>query len=243
MRITRLLITVTVFCLLLLQNLGAQTQISGQVSDIKTKVPLSNVQVHNVHTGRTVIADSAGRFSLEVGKGELLEFQSPGYQVQRLRIPEGATPPYYKIFLEETPGLAPEYIAGGRRGIDWKADSLHYYETYKQALNFPQFSTLDAIKHPFSAMSKHNRQIWAFQKEYSWFEKEKYVDYTFNERVVANLTGMSEDSAKAYVSMYRPSYDQLRSMSEYDFYKFIRVTVDQFRAGYNPRRPMRRGSQ
>jgi hypothetical protein len=238
----RPVLTVTIFFLLLFTAAQAQQQINGVVSDIESRTPLADVHIKNVHTDNLVITDSAGQFSMEVDKGQLVEFHRTGYRTERMRIPEGIVPPFFKIFLEKDPIRLPEYIVN-QRGYDWKRDSLHYYETYKHALNFPQFSTLDAIRHPFSALSKRNRQIWAFQREYNWFEQEKYVDYTFNERIVHNLTGMPRDSAQAYLKIFRPTYEQLRSMTEYDFYNYIRYTVQQYREGYNPRRPVIRGSQ
>ncbi len=231
-----------IILLLLLFTAAQAQQINGIVSDIETRLPLTDVHIKNVHSGNLVITDSAGQFSMEVSKGQLVEFHMTGYRTERMRIPEGIIPPFFKIFLEKSPILLPEYIVN-QRGYDWKKDSLHYYETYKHVLNFPQFSTLDAIKHPFSALSKRNRQIWAFQREYNWFEQEKYVDYTFNERIVHNLTGLTGDSAQAYLKTFRPTYEQLRTMTEYNFFTYIRYTVQQYRAGYNPRRPVIRGAQ
>lgn len=220
----------------------AAQQINGVVSDIQTRQPLGEVFIENIHTGHTIMTDSAGVFSAGVAKGQLIEFRKAGYKTERMRIPEGILPPFFKIFLEKTAIQLPEYVVQ-ERGFDWKKDSLHYYETYKHVLNVPQFSTLDAIQHPFSALSKRNRQIWAFQREYNWFEQEKYVDYTFNARIVGNLTGLKGDSVRTYLRMFRPTYEQLRQMREYDFFTYIRRSVQQFRSGYNPRQPPVRGGE
>ncbi len=238
----RPVIPVMFLFLLLFTAARGQQQINGIVSDIETRIPLADVYMENVHTGRQIMTDSAGQFVMEVAKGQLIEFRMAGYRTERMRIPEGIIPPFFKIFLEKSTVQLPEYIVH-QRGYDWKKDSLHYYETYKHVLNFPQFSTLDAIKHPFSALSKRNRQIWAFQREYNWFEQEKYVDYTFNERIVTNITGLTGDSVQTYLKMFRPTYEQLRSMTEYNFFTYIRYTVKQYREGYNPRRPVIRGTQ
>ena len=112
---------------------------------------------------------------------------------------------------------------------DYKSDSLRYYQLYKEALEFPQLSGLDVIRHPFSAMSKRNRQIWAFQAHYIWYQQQKYIDFAFNEKVVASVTGLRGDSAQTYIQMFRPTYEQLRSMNEYAFYNYIKRTVTAYR--------------
>jgi len=215
-------------------------EIRGVVSDMTNRLPLADVFIENIHTGETMMTDSTGQFAVRVAKGQLVEFRKTGYKTERARIPEGALPPFFKVFLEQSPVELPEYVVQ-QPGLDWKKDSLRYYETYKHVLSIPQFSTLDAIQHPFSALSKRNRQIWAFQREYSWFEQEKYVDYVFNERIVGNLTGLKGDSVQAYLRMFRPTYEQLRQLREYDFFTYIRNSVMQYRSGHNPRRPPVRG--
>jgi hypothetical protein len=153
----------------------------------------------------------------------------------RIRIPQGSVPPYFKIAMKAGPIELPQYdLAGQVR--DYKKDSLRYYELYKNALEFPELTGLDIIQHPFSALSKRNRQIWAFQKEYAYFEQQKYIDYTFNEKLIAKLTGLKGDSVDRYLRLYRPTYEQLRSLNEYALYSYIKTSVDIFRHGrkYTP---------
>lgn len=216
--------------------------VQGTVTDMATGKPISGVNIQNVFTNSTISSDSAGHFAFTVEKNQLIIFFKSGYKVQKLRIPAGTIPPYFKIFLEQSSVELPEYLVQDHVK-DWHKDSLKYRELYKHELDFPTMSFADVINHPFSALSKKNQEIWAFQKEYTAFEQEKYVDYTFNERLVTSITGLSGDSAKAYVRMYRPSYDQLRNMSKYDFYYFIKRTVSSYRQGYNPRRQPTRNTQ
>ena len=81
-------------------------------------------------------------------------------------------------------------------------------------------------------MGEKKRQIWAFQKEYNYWEQQKYVDYTFNERLVTNLTDLKGDSLQIYLKKFRPSYEQLRNMNEYTFYFYIKETAELYRTGY-----------
>ncbi len=52
------------------------------------------------------------------------------------------------------------------------------------------------------------------------------------------LTGLKGDSARTYLRIYRPTYEQLRGMSEYTFYSNVKQTVEIYRG-----RRLRNGSQ
>jgi hypothetical protein len=215
---------------------SAADQIKGVVIETATGKPMAGVYVENVDAHTLITTDSTGGFAVTVARGQLIEFKKTGFKTQRWKVPaQGIIPPYFKVYLQ-VEVLQPAYVFEGPPK-SWKEDSQRYASFYERELKFPKMSTLDMINHPFSAMSKQSQQIWAFQKEYAWFQQEKYIDYTFNKTIVANLTGLSGDSAAAYVRMYRPSYEQLRDMKEYEFYSFITRTVQMYRRGINPRRP------
>lgn len=206
---------------------AAQT-IQGQITDRAGNVPVDDVAVVNLHTEGGILSDAAGKFTLAATQGQLIEFRKTGYNVIRIRLPHGTLPAYFKVVMEKAPvELAAVEVNGIPR--DYKSDSLRYYQLYKEALEFPQLSGLDVIRHPFSAMSKRNRQIWAFQAHYIWYQQQKYIDFAFNEKVVASVTGLRGDSAQTYIQMFRPTYEQLRSMNEYAFYNYIKRTVTAYR--------------
>ena len=203
-------------------------QIEGEIIDIKTKKHIANVSVTNIHTSVATLSDKDGMFSIEATKGDLIEFRINGYKLLRLRVPTGIIPPFFNIALQEDPSVHPEYQLAGTVH-DFKRDSIRNYELYKTALNFPRLEGLDVIRHPFSALSKQNQRIWAFQKEYTWYEQQRYIDYRFNERLVSDLTGLHGDSVKVYMRLYRPGYEELRSMSDYTFYSHVKRTVGVYR--------------
>lgn len=201
--------------------------IHGDVSDRFSKETIGDVAIVNIYTNENTTTDSKGQFMMEVANGQLLELRKPGYKVLRVRIPEGNIPPYFKLMMVQ--GLIDIPDNSPFQFRNYKKDSIRYHDLYKTYLEFPQLTGLDIIRHPFSAMSKRNRQIWAFQKEYNLFEQEKFIDYTFNEKLVAGLTGLKDDSAKTYMRIYRPTYEQLRSMSEYSFYAYVKNSVEAYR--------------
>lgn len=201
----------------------------GKVYDLENNKPLDGVEVLNVHSGKVFYTDSTGLFEMDVEKGQLVEFTLIGYDVSRVRIAGNQVAQYYNIAMK--PGaitLEEVQIYDLGRG-KWGSDSAKSAETYKQILEHYKLEGLDVIQHPFDAMSKTNRQIWAFQRHYDFFEKEKYIDYVFNEKIIKDLTGLGADSMTNFMRAYRPQYDMIRNSSTYEFYEYIQRSVANFR--------------
>jgi hypothetical protein len=209
--------------------------IHGDVMDMETRQPLKDVTIVNVYTTLNITTDTSGGFIIAANSGQLLEFRKQGYKTVHVRIPAGYIPPYFRIImkqgLSEIKGMD---IAKGDR-YDPRDDSIKYHDVYQRELEFPRLSAIDAIAHPFSAMSGKNKEVWQFQDDYSDFQKQKYVDKTFNEELVTKFTGLKGDSLRYYMRRYRPSYEQLKAMSDYSFYNYIKATVTQYRSIQTPR--------
>lgn len=193
----------------------------GRVYDYKTNEPMANVNVVNTFTDAGMTTDSTGLFTMEVERGHLIEFRRIGYKVSRVRI-EQTQLPYYNIAMREG---AIDLMEVEITGNNYKLDSIEKRETYKWAIEHYKLSGLDVIQHPFDALSKRNRQIWAFQKHYEYFEKEKFINYVFNERLIRQLTNMDSTRTAEYMYYYRPTYDQLKAWTEYEFYDYIKKTA------------------
>lgn len=201
---------------------------NGKVVAYVSDAALAEVSITNVHTGKEVITTGTGMFEMEVKKGDLIEFRRAGYELARVRVKSDLLARYYYIQLQLTPTtienqLMRDYFT------DAKIDSIKRRELYEQALGHYKLTGLDIIQHPFDAMSKKNRMIWAFQKNYEIWEKDKFVDYVFNDRLIVQLTGLDGESIELYKKMYRPPYDLIRGMKEYEYYTYIKETVKEFK--------------
>ena len=209
--------------------------IQGEVLDMDTRQALAGVSIENIFNNSKVATDTTGKFLIPGNKEELLEFKKEGYKTARVRIPQSYIPSYFKIIMERgNPAVQQLYAAN-----DWKTDSFRTHELYGKELNYPKMSAVNKIEHPFDAMSKHNREIWAFQKDFDATEQQKYVDYKFNPKIITNLTGLQGDSLQAYIRRFRPTYQMVRTMDEYNLYSYIRSTVYRYRHRYSPSRNSR----
>ncbi len=213
----------------------AQT-IRGDVIDMDTKKPVSGVSIQNIYTLLDITTDEQGAFIIAANSGQLLEFKKTGYKTARVRVPQGYIPPYFRILIKKgISDIKPDMYVAHNNRYDYTEDSIRYHELYKTALDFPKLSGLGVVQSPFSALSKKNREIWQFQDDYTEFEKEKYVDKTFNEEVITKFTGLKGDSLHYFIRRYRPSYEQLKSMNDYALYNFIKASAQRYRMPNTPR--------
>ncbi len=221
--------------LVLLQNhtLATAQAIRGEVLDAD-RHPMKDVHIENIYTSLDVMSGEQGAFLIAASGGQLLEFRKAGYKTTRVRIPQGYIPPFFRIIIAKgITDLKGQGIADNR--YDYKKDSLRFYELYKHELEFPKLSGTDLISHPFSALSKRNREIWQFQDTYEEFEQQKYVDMAFNAALITKLTGLKGDSVQSYIRRYKPSYELLRSMNDYTYFNYIKNTVRSYRSYNMPR--------
>jgi len=226
---------VVLFLLCMARFTAVAQAIRGEALDMDDKHPIDGVNIENIYTLLDITTDPQGAFLIAATSGQLLEFKKPGYKTARVRVPQGYIPPYFRIILKKGISQLQDISVAHNNRYDYTNDSLRFHELYKHELDFPKMSSLDMIEHPFSAMSGKNREIWRFQDEYDEFEKEKYVDKTFNQEIITKVTGLKGDSLRYFMRRYRPTYDQLRSMNDYTFYNLIKYDAHSYRNQYTPR--------
>jgi hypothetical protein len=206
----------------------AQTTMLGEVKDFANNEGLENVNVRNIYTlkGMTTLKD--GKFHLEIKKGELVEFSKLGYQTLRIRISSEKEPSYYKLVMKKTPIELREVDIRGKP-LDFKKDSIRYRETYDIVLRKEKQEDVNMQSMPLAMLSKKNREEWAFQKMYAAWEEEKYIDMTFNPRLVAKITYLEGESLDEFMRLFRPSMEFLRSASEYEYLNYIKYCFQIYR--------------
>lgn len=225
-RITTLL---SLLLLIPFAHLRAQT-ISGTVTGKDGKA-LADVYIQNIFNSIVQNTKADGAFTINAKPGELIEFKKMGYNTVRVRITSSSIP-FYRIIMEQ--GLMLDGVEIRSPYSDYQRDSMRYRELFSKQLNFPTVTGWRAFQSPFSALSKSNKDMIRFQEEYAWLERQKYVDSRFNAKIISNLTGLKGDSLERYMRQYRPTYEFTRSKFEYDFFNYIRTTVETWRRRQAP---------
>ena len=209
--------------------MNAQTIIKGDVRDLDSGNYVENVNVKNVFTQKGMTIKKDGQFQIEVKRGELIEFTKIGYQTVRVRIQSEKEPDFYKITMDKAPIMLREVDIRGKP-LDFKKDSIRYRETYDLVLRKPRRDEVDMRSMPLAMLSKKTRQEWAFQEMYEAWEQQKYIDFTFNERLVSRITYLKGDELNYFMKLYRPTYEFLRTASDYEYLDYIKHCYYQFSA-------------
>ena len=162
-----------------------------------------------------------GQFQIEVRKGELIELTKIGYQTIRIRILSEKEPAFYKLVMNKAPIMLREVDIRGKP-LDFKKDSIRYREVYDIVLRKEKRDEIDMRSMPLAMLSKKNRQEWAFQEMYEKWEQEKYIDFTFNEKLVSRITYLKDDELKQFMKQFRPDYNFLRTVSDYEYLDYIK---------------------
>ncbi len=234
------LLHILLFLICLANTQAFAQQIKGVVQDRDEKTPLSNVQLVNIYNNKTTFTDSFGNFTIAARQGELIEIRFAGYNITRFRLSQGHVPPYFKIYLDKIVILNPDrYASSGL--TKYQIDSIYSHELYSPALDYHKMSAFEQIESPFTALSRSNQEKWRFQESYAMFEREKYIDFTFNENLIKQITGLEGEELARYMKRYRPGYELLRSMSQYDYYMYIRQTAERFKRMGKPGTPRNSG--
>lgn len=204
----------------------------GMVVIAGTDSAMDQVQIVNIHNNKLSSTDSAGGFAVAGEGGQLLEFRSSGYETQRLRVPNGTLPAFFKVQLRPQMERLEKYASLSPA----QRDSINIRDAFTRALAMPKLKGYQVVQSPFSALSKRNRQLWAFQEDFEYSEQQKYIDRVFNPELIAKITGIAPDSIRLYTKTFRPRYEQLLAMKEIEFYSYIRQTGEAWQRRENARR-------
>ncbi|MBK6331670.1 MAG: hypothetical protein IPF62_14680 [Bacteroidetes bacterium] len=199
----------------------AQTNIKGEVRDMANNSLMENVNIKNIYTQQGLTVQSDGQFTIPVKKGELIEFTKVGYQTVRVRILSEKEPEFYKIIMNKAPIELREVDIRGKP-LDYKKDSIRYRKTYDIVMRKEHKDDVDMRSMPLAMLSKKNRQEWAFQEMYAQWEQEKYIDFVFNDKLVSRITYLQDEDLKTFMRLYRPQYEFLRNVSEYEYLDYIK---------------------
>ncbi len=209
----------------------AQRSIQGKVTDFGNSLSMEQVVIKNIYTGRGFITDTSGRFSMEVKKGELIEFSKVGYQTARVRIYSDDQPSYFNIIMRKKP-IELKEVEVRDKNMVYTIDSAKRFEDYKLQLNKQAPDALDIIANPMDYLSKSTRDKIRFRELYYEFEKEKFIDYYFSEKVITQVTDLSRDTLNVFMRLYRPSYDMMRGWNEYEYYSYLKAAATEIRRNY-----------
>jgi len=217
-------------------------RVNGIVTDKATGLRISGALVTT--TNATAISDMEGIFSIGVARqGDTLKVKMQGYKSFKQAV--GLATGDVIVQLEQATIQLKQVNISARR--DRVKDSVSNRVQFARDFNShpPKFS--DIIRPGITAgpipmvgvaivpsqlialLTYKHSNAYRFKQALIRDEEGKYVDSRFSDERVAQLTGLQSDSLYHFINQYRPAAAQVRKMSDYDIFTYIKKSVAKFR--------------
>ena len=218
-------------------------KISGIVTDKITGQRISGAWITT--TSSTAISDMEGGFTISLTpQKDTLKVRMQGYKLFALPIDPSKIKDVV-IRLEQSTIQLNQVNITARR--DRVKDSISNRIQFAKDFNShpPKFSDIIRPATPggplaFAGVSispsqliaaltyKHSR-AYKFKQVLLKDEQAKYVDSRFSDERVAQLTNLQADSLFNFINLYRPTIEQVKKMSDYDIFTYIKKCLVKFR--------------
>lgn len=241
-------------CLLHTASAQKQVTVSGTVYDISAKRPLEAVGVIST-SGRGVITDSLGKYTIVVGTKDSIWFTLIGKTTMKYPVDTISNLDNFNVMIHVRTNELPEVKV---RNSYYKLDSIQNRQDYAKVFNFrkpgisisrgaPGYNPggltagfdLDEIINMFRV--KRNRSILNLQKRLLDEEQEKYVNRRFSKAFVRKLTKLQSPELDTFMARYRPDYAIVTLLNDLELGYYIQQNFIEYQSQrYNWKGALRR---
>jgi hypothetical protein len=198
-------------------SVHAQTILKGTVEENGSNTRLSNVFIRDVNNKQLSLADKDGNFVIRTETGHTLIFDSPGYTSDTLYLID-MTPKKIKMSAL-TIALREVRINSNRTTFNPREEYPEIYEKSKVYV----FS-------PSSWFSKDSKDARRLKRYFATEEQERHIDQVFTRAYVGSLVPLKGKELDDFMTMYRPSYDFLKSNNTASLAVYINDSYKKYMA-------------
>lgn len=210
----------------------AQSQVTGKIYLGKSDSVLAGINVLNKSKKTNALSATDGVYSITAAEGDTLIFSGAGFE-NYLLVTE-----YYMLLTPQDISLKIDirslkpvivYSSYQRDSLDRRNQYRRIFEQTPNITggNRPQNGfgiSLSPLSY-FSSKAKAQRKL---KKRLIEQEQESYIDFSFPEALVANLTKLSGDSLRLFLYRYRPSYKFCRNTDRLGMILYINDRYKEF---------------
>lgn len=216
----------TVLTLLLflagLTRLSAQLA-EGRVVDAGTGKGLYPVTIVNLKTQESTYTDEVGDFELPAAPGDKLAFAYIGYKTIQKTVPSAGGVVTWRIDMTPLNYQLNEVLVRPKY-TQYQIDSIKRQSTYQRPLaRVKGGSIMSPVSLLAEKLSRRSKQIERFQKDFRYFEKERFIDTRYTPELVQSLTDLSGDTLANFMNAYPMPYDYARAASDLELKMWIRT--------------------
>lgn len=222
-------------CILFFGKVYAQEkQIQGIVFDQSTKERIARVFVINTRTKANSYNNLKGEFTVNIRLNDVLIFAKTGYFNDTVKVIALQTLPVYlkrsSIALREVTIKDSALSAEKQR----EANKKEFSQAYGALANKDLLTVgsngagigIDAI---YNMLSRRGRNATKLREIIDRDYKAKVVDNRFNPIIVGGITGLKGEQLNSFMYRYRPGYNLVVMLNDYDFISYIKSCYNRFR--------------
>ncbi len=219
---------------------GAQLTVRGTVYDISAKNLVEDVRVVSTG-GMFAITDSMGRYAIPVNTIDSLSFVYNNKPTQKFSVAEISNPDQFDISLH-IPVQSRFTILKEVKvySHSYRQDSIENRQAYAEVFDYRKPGIHSSLSPSGVAGAdlgelinifrfRRNRQLNAFQKRLEAQEQDKYVDYRFSRAFVKRVTGLSPPALDSFITIYRPTYEFVRTSTLVTFNQYVLDAAYRFK--------------
>lgn len=213
--------------LLAAPRLASGQGVSGTVRDAEGGGVLAGVKITDLTTSSVAFSDAEGRFTLAGASGDPVTFSAAGYATVTRKIPTALGTVPWRVELRLFNISLSEVLIRPRMS-GYAADSAERRAVYQRALaRHRTTGVAGAIFSPASFLaeriSKKQRALFKFQKDFVRMEDEKFVDSRYSPDLTARLTGLTGDTLAQFIRENPMPLDYARAATELELKMWIRT--------------------
>jgi len=199
--------------------------------------PLIAVTVQATN-GKMVATNDKGQYTIEVGEKDSIWFSYFGKPTIKYPVMKIFDVTRFDIALQTYNQVMEEVVIRKR---SYKEDSVRNRIDYAKIFNYrkPNLESMTNIG-PMGAgidvqelirlfQFRKNKSTLKFQERLFQQEREKFIDHKFNKALVKSLTGLEGEELDRFMQLYRPSFEMILSLTEYEFREYIVKSSEEFK--------------
>lgn len=223
-------------CMIVSVSMAQRMEVKGLLKDSTTQQPIGFANITNLNTGKTVITNNSGLFTISIAENDILSFSFVGYHFDTLYYTRKYfTEPLLVLTLKPLVNSLQDVVVRSKGYTPYQLDSM---ERRKEFLSNVGSEKMNAVSESNSGagialnLDRFSKREKTKRNAYTFFdnnEKEEYINYRFNNAFVKTYTGLQADSLQLFMQQFRPSFDWLRShLGEEDLKYYINDNLKNF---------------
>ena len=195
----------------------AQSQLKGQVRERGDNQKIPNAFIRDINNSVMTLVDNNGDFTIRTAVGHTLIITSPGYVSDTLFVTD-MTPKKISMTVMSI-ALKQVNISDTRKTFDPRQE---YPEVYEKSKVY--------VLSPSSWFGKEAHDARRLKRYFQIEQEQEKVDRVFNAAYVSSLVPLKGQELEDFMTMYRPSYDFIKSNNTVSIAVYVNDCYKKFEA-------------